>query len=63
MAAYELFVNSLLISKYGLYTLRKSPGGKMNEPFSSVPAIVEHILKDWNDIDSLDFSKVSLEKN
>lgn len=63
IAAYERFGNDLLITEYGLHTIGKDLGSKMSDPEDSVPAIIEHVLKDLADIDTLDFSRASLAKS
>lgn len=57
---YKKFGNDLLIAEYGLHTIGKALGSRMSDPEDAVPAILEHVLKNINDIDQLDFEKVRL---
>lgn len=61
--AYKRFGNDLLITEYGLHTVGKALGSVMSDPEDAVPAIIEHVLKDLSDIDSLDFTKVNLDNS
>jgi uroporphyrinogen decarboxylase len=60
---YKKFGNDLLIAEYGLHTIGKALGSRMNDPEDAVPAIQEHVLKDLKDIDTLDFEKVRLKNS
>ncbi|MDO5689043.1 MAG: uroporphyrinogen decarboxylase family protein [Tissierellia bacterium] len=62
-ACYDRYGNDLLIIEYGLHGLGSALGTKMNDPEDSVPAITEHVLKDLNQIDDLDFSLTKLDKD
>lgn len=61
--AYKKFGNDLLIAEYGLHTVGKALDSKMSDPEDAVPAIIDHVLKDLSDIDSLDFNKAKLENS
>ncbi len=60
---YKKFGNDLLIAEYGLHTIGKALGTIMSEPENSVPAIQEHVLKDLDKIDELDFDRVRLQNS
>lgn len=57
IACYERWGNDLMIIEYGLHGMGEAMGTKMNDPEDSVPAIIEPLLKDLDDIGKLDFSK------
>lgn len=63
--AYKRFGNDLLIAEYGLHTIGKNLGSRMNDPEDAVPAIQHHVLEDLSDasIDSLDFERVRLKNS
>lgn len=61
--AYEKYGNDILVVEYGLHGIGRALGTKMNDPEDSVPAIIENVLKDLNDVDQLDFSLTSKEKD
>lgn len=63
MACYERFGNDLTIVEYGLHGIGAALGNKMSDPEDSVPAVVENVLKDLNDIDKLDFTRAELEND
>lgn len=54
IACYERFGNDLLIAEYGLHGMGIALGSKMNDPEDSVPAIMEYVLKNLDDVDQLD---------
>lgn len=60
---YERFGNDLLITEYGLHGMGVALGSLLTDPEDSVPAIVEYALKDLKDVDQLDASKLTLEKD
>jgi uroporphyrinogen decarboxylase len=63
IACYERYGNDIMIIEYGLHGIGTAIGTEMTDPEDSVPAIQNHILRDLSDIDSLDFSKTSKEKD
>lgn len=63
MACYERFGNDLLVVEYGLHGVGMALGSKMNDPENDVPAIMEYVLDDLNDIDKLDMSKLELKND
>lgn len=63
IAAYNRFGNDLLIAEYGLHTVGKALGSRMNDPEDAVPAVIEHVLKDLNDVDDLDFDDALLKNS
>ena len=63
IACYERYGNDIMIIEYGLHGIGTAIGTEMTDPEDSVPAIRNHVLKDLRDIDSLDFSRTSKEKD
>lgn len=63
IGCYKKYGNDLLVVEYGLHGVGRALGTKMNDPEDSLPAIVENVLKDLDDIDSLDFSLTKKEND
>lgn len=63
MACYERWGNDLLIAEYGLHGVGIALGSKMNDPEDSVPAIMEYVLENLEDVDKLDANKLTLEQD
>lgn len=63
IGCYEKYGNDILIVEYGLHGIGRALGNKMTDPEDSVPAIVENVLKDLDDLDKLDFSLTTKEKD
>lgn len=63
IACYERFGNDMLIAEYGLHGVGMALGSKMSDPEDSVPAILEYALENLADVDKLDPSLLSLEKD
>ncbi len=56
---YERFGHDSISVEYGLHGIGTAMGSITNDPEDNVPAIVDHYLKDLNDLDKkLDLSKV-----
>lgn len=63
IGCYKKYGNDILIVEYGLHGIGRALGTTMDDPEDSVPATQEHILKDLNDLDKLDFSLTTKEKD
>lgn len=63
VACYERFGNDLLVVEYGLHGVGSALGSKMSDPEDSVPAIMEYVLDDLNNVDQLDMSKLELKND
>src|SRR5699024_2924420 len=63
IACYEKYGNDMMIIEYGLHGIGTALGTEMTDPEDSVPAIKNHVLKDLNDLDSLDFHRTSKEND
>jgi len=63
IGCYEKYGNDLIIIEYGLHGIGRALGSKMGDPEDSVPAVEEHILKDLDDLDKLDFSLTTKEND
>lgn len=63
IAAYERFGHDAVSLSYGLHTMGAALGSKLNDPERAVPAVIDHVLKDLNDLDSLDWSRVELKND
>lgn len=58
-ACYERFGHDSISVEYGLHGIGTALGSKTNNPTDNVPAIIEHYLKNLDDLDSqLDLAKV-----
>lgn len=58
-SCYERFGHDSISVEYGLHGIGTAMGSKTNDPENNVPAIVDHYLKDLNDLDKkLDLSKI-----
>lgn len=60
---YERFGNDSLMVDYGLHGVGIALGSKVNDPENAVPAVMEWVLKDLNDLDQLDADKLTLQKD
>lgn len=60
--SYDRWHHDIMIVEYGLHGVGTALGTEMNNPEDSVPATVNHILKDLSDINKLDFS-LALKEN
>lgn len=58
IACYKRFGNDGISIEYGLHGVGTALGSKTNNPEDSVPAIIDHYLKNLNDLNCLDLSKV-----
>ncbi len=63
VACYERFGIDLTVIEYGLHGIGSALGSKMSDPEDSMPAIIENILTDLNDIDKLDITKADIEND
>ncbi len=63
VACYERFGNDLAIIEYGLHGIGVALGSKMSDPEDSIPAIIENVLSDLNDVDKLDITKADIEND
>lgn len=63
IACYERFGNDMLLAEYGLHGVGIALGSKVNDPEDSVPAIVEYALERLEDVDKLDASALTLERD
>ena len=58
-ACYERFGHDSISVEYGLHGIGTAMGSKTNNPENNVPAIMEHYLKNLDDLDQkLDLSKI-----
>jgi uroporphyrinogen decarboxylase len=60
---YRRFGNDNCAIGYGLHGLGRALGSTMTDPEDSAPAIVQHVLNDLAEIDSLDTNKLSCEND
>ncbi len=60
---YERFGNDLLITEYGLHGVGLALGSVLSNPEDAVPAIIEYVLDELKDVDSLDMTKLLLEND
>lgn len=60
--SYERWHHDIIIVEYGLHGVGDAMGTEMNDPEDSVPATVNHVLQDLDDIDKLDFD-LALKEN
>ena len=63
VACYERFGNDFTVVEYGLHGVGVAMGSVMSDPEDAVPAVMEPVLKDLNDIDQLDWSKLELKND
>lgn len=63
IGCYKKYGNDILVVEYGLHGVGRALGTKMNDPEDSLPAIIENVLKDLDDIDKLDFSLANKEND
>ncbi|TJX13735.1 uroporphyrinogen decarboxylase [Tissierella creatinini] len=63
IGCYKKYGNDILIIEYGLHGIGRALGNKMTDPEDSVPAIEENVLKDLDDLDKLDFSLTTKDKD
>ncbi|GAA0738888.1 uroporphyrinogen decarboxylase family protein [Clostridium oceanicum] len=63
IACYERFGNDLTVVEYGLHGVGVALGSKLSDPEDAVPAVIDYVLKDLNDVDSLDMSKLELKND
>lgn len=61
--AYERWGQDILVVEYGLHGIGAALGTQMNDPEDSVPAVVDHVLKNLDDLDKLDFSRALKEND
>ena len=63
VACYERFGNDLAIVEYGLHGVGSALGSRMSDPEDAVPAIIDYVLDDLNDVGKLDMSKLELKND
>lgn len=62
-ACYERFGNDLTIIEYGLHGVGAALGSQMSDPEDAVPAVMNYVLVDLNDVDQLDMSRLELKND
>lgn len=63
VACYERFGCDLTITEYGLHGVGVALGSRLSDPEDAVPAIMDFVLKDLNDLHTLDPSRLTLEND
>lgn len=61
--AYKMFGNDLAVVEYGLHMVGVGLGGATNDPEDQTPAIIGYPMQEFEDLDKLDPSRLSIDND